>query len=113
MSVQELPCMSLEEQNGVFSPHNLGGRRTSPKTNEITKRTIKMMNKIRAISTEIAAILVKPKNAATMAIIRNASAQPSILPSCGRDWGQGRLHPQPETGENYHPEVFLPKLSYE
>jgi hypothetical protein len=48
---------------------------------------MKMMNRIRAISTEIAAIPVKPKSAATIATMRKVSAQLSILFSHVRFFG--------------------------
>jgi hypothetical protein len=53
----------------------------SPKNSEIMKRIIKIINRTLAISTEITAMPVKPKSAASIAITRNVTAMPSILPS--------------------------------
>jgi hypothetical protein len=53
----------------------LGGRRTRPTTNMITKSTIKMKKRILAIPAVAAAISKKPNTPAIIEIIKNTRAQ--------------------------------------
>src|SRR5688500_19523437 len=64
----------------------LQGRRSRPATSETRKRTTNTTNRILAISAAPAAMPVKPKTAAMMAMMKNASAQLNMTDSFRKRW---------------------------
>jgi hypothetical protein len=76
-------AMSIESRTPVLH------RRNTPSSNVAKKITIKMKNRIFAISVAPLAIPPKPKNAAMIAMMKKMTAYRSMKPSNGVDYRIG------------------------